>query len=206
MPVGQSWGPHSTPYHTQDSPTQNHCTAQHSTGSRFRNRHPVDVTVSFHAAWPLTTQTTGTSKVKTWSSRSSSRLARVVARGHMYKTGLTHACASRLGLERPCGGTPSRSKACTALRVVTSPRGQNTNVLPAWSVLLNRRRLAQDPGAKDCVSLSLERGEGGERERERNIHQLPLTHPNQETRPTPQECACWGFEPSVCRGGTQPTH
>ena len=46
---------------------------------------------------------------------------------------------------------------------------------------------------KDLISFLLERGEGREIERERNINVwLPLTHPSLGTWPTTQACALTG--------------
>ena len=42
---------------------------------------------------------------------------------------------------------------------------------------------------KDFIYLFLERGEGREKERERNINQLPLTCPQLGTWPATQACA-----------------
>ena len=57
---------------------------------------------------------------------------------------------------------------------------------------------------KDFVYLFLERGEGREKERERNIDWLPLACPQQGTWPATQACALTGTrmgDPLVCRLG-----
>ena len=61
---------------------------------------------------------------------------------------------------------------------------------------------------KDFIYLFLERGEGGEKERERNINVwLPLTWPPLETWPATQACALAGnqtSDPLVCRPALNP--
>ena len=54
---------------------------------------------------------------------------------------------------------------------------------------------------KDLTYLVLERGEGKDKERERNIckrniNQLPLTHPKLGSRPTTHACALTGNQTS----------
>ena len=50
---------------------------------------------------------------------------------------------------------------------------------------------------KDFIGLFLERGEGRENERERNINVwLPLLHPQLGTQPAPQACALTGNQTS----------
>ena len=49
------------------------------------------------------------------------------------------------------------------------------------------------PFFKDFIYLFLERGEGKEKEREKNIHVwLPRAHPQLGTRPVTQACALTG--------------
>ena len=55
---------------------------------------------------------------------------------------------------------------------------------------------------KDFIYLFLERGEGREKERERNINQLPLTCPQLGTWPASHVCALTGYwtgDLSLCR-------
>ena len=58
---------------------------------------------------------------------------------------------------------------------------------------------------KDCIYLFLDRGEGREKEREKNIEvSLPLARPLQGTWPATQACALTGDRTSVCRPALSP--
>ena len=52
---------------------------------------------------------------------------------------------------------------------------------------------------KDFIDLFLERGEGREKERERNVDQLPLARPQLGTWPSNQACALTGNPTSDLR-------
>ena len=72
-----------------------------------------------------------------------------------------------------------------------------------WFSLWERKMFLFACLLKDFIYLFLERGEGKEKERERNISVwLPLAHPVLGTWPTPQACALTGnqiSDPLVCR-------
>ena len=57
---------------------------------------------------------------------------------------------------------------------------------------------------KYFIYIFLERGEGREKERERNINWLPYTHPQLGTWPETQGCVLGKWDLSVCRSVLNP--